>query len=363
MVGVFFFKDLFLKLIGLVAISTLILVRIVMNRARWVKFGDSAIGRMPIAGGLNSIMSRRVQKVFTAERRLKERSGGGVEDWSDSFFDPTLESGIGAGEALPSPSPSHVPEDTSGINQAVLDEIRALRAEVGQLRDAVGNGGQLAGSPDAGGMAAPVASNDAPMDVLPEPVSSNFSHSNRPGASEPDSDDLELIRTQIEEMNEHIHKAKVQIASLRHPKAQDDRFMSAATELDAIVKDTEMATHTILESAEQIDDLAMTLKNSAPSDFVADHVEQIAFIVTKIFESCNFQDITGQRINKVVSTLAFVEERVHNMISIWGEDAFADLPVADKDDTEEKPEDSELLNGPQLQGEGISQDDIDKLFD
>ena len=64
-----------------------------------------------------------------------------------------------------------------------------------------------------------------------------------------------------------------------------------------------------------------------------------------------------------MSTLAFVEERVHNMISIWGEDAFSDLPVSDKDDTEEKPEDSELLNGPQLQGEGISQDDIDKLFD
>jgi len=84
---------------------------------------------------------------------------------------------------------------------------------------------------------------------------------------------------------------------------------------------------------------------------------------TQIMLACGFQDLTGQRINKVVSTLAFVEERVHNMISIWGEDAFSDLPVSDKDDTEEKPEDSELLNGPQLQGEGISQDDIDKLFD
>lgn len=301
-------------------------------------------------------MSRRVQKVFTAERRLKERSGGSVEDWSDSFFDPTLESGIGAGEALPSSTPLHVPTEPSGINQAVLDEIRALRAEMAQLRDAVGNAGH-APAPASEGMT------DAPMDVLPEPVSSNFTHANRPGASTPDRDDLELIRTQIEEMNEHIHKAKVQIASLRHPKAQDDRFMNAATELDAIVKDTEMATHTILESAEMIDDLTMTLKNSAPNDFVADHVEQIAFNVTKIFESCNFQDITGQRINKVVSTLEFVEERVHNMISIWGEDAFADLPFPEKDVKDDKTDDADLLNGPQLEGEGISQDDIDKLFD
>ena len=300
-------------------------------------------------------MSRRVQKVFTAERRLKERAGGSVEDWSDSFFDPTLESGLGAGDVLPSPTPTPVAAEPSGINQAVLDEIRALRTEVAELRDAVGNGGQAASS-------AP-ASDDAPMDVLPEPVSSEPSHSNRPGAAEPDRDDLELIRTQIEQMNEHIHKAKLQIASLRHPKAEDDRFINAATELDAIVKDTEMATHTILESAEIIDDLTMTLKNSAPNDFVADHVEQIAFNVTKIFESCNFQDITGQRINKVVSTLEFVEERVHNMISIWGEDAFADLPVPEKESKDDAPEDSDLLNGPQLEGEGISQDDIDKLFD
>lgn len=305
-------------------------------------------------------MSRRVQKVFTAERRLKERTGGVVEDWSDSFFDPSLESGIGGGEAMPASLPAaSSSSESSALSQAVLDEIRALRGEVSQLRAAVAAGGTV--NVDAS-VAAPVASNDAPMDALPEPVSSNFTHSNRPGASEPDRDDLELIRTQIEEMNEHIHKAKIQIASLRHPKAQDDRLVSAASELDAIVKDTEMATHTILESAEQIDDIAMALKNSAPSDFVADHVEQIAFIVTKIFESCNFQDITGQRINKVVSTLEFVEERVHNMILIWGEDAFADLPVPEGEEKAE-PDDSDLLNGPQLEGEGISQDDIDKLFE
>lgn len=305
-------------------------------------------------------MSRRVQKVFTAERRLKERTGGVVEDWSDSFFDPTLESGMGAGEPAPASLPvADSAGEASGLTQAVLDEIRALRGEVSQLRQAMASGTLPSG--DAS-IAAPVASNDVPGDELPEPVSSNFTHANRPGAAEPDQDDLELIRTQIEEMNEHIHKAKVQIASLRHPKAQDDRLVSATSELDAIVKDTEMATHTILESAEQIDDLAMTLKNSAPSEFVADHVEQIAFIVTKVFEACNFQDITGQRINKVVSTLEFVEERVHNMILIWGEEAFSELPVPDVE-AEAVPDDSDLLNGPQLDGEGISQDDIDKLFE
>ncbi|OSQ46357.1 protein phosphatase CheZ [Thalassospira sp. MCCC 1A01428] len=315
-------------------------------------------------------MTRPVQKIFTAERRLRERQGAVVEDWSDSFFDPTLETGMGAGE-LPAPSPSVSPAPSAAAgsdNQLILDEIRAMRAEMAQLRNAIAQGASVAATAaadDAGGETTPqsVAANDEPLDILPEPVSSRPSHSNRPGASEPDRDDLELIRGQIQEMNEHIHRAKIQIAALRHPKAPDDRLVTAASELDAIVKDTEMATHTILESAEQIDDLAMTLKNSATSDFVADHVEQIAFIVTKIFESCNFQDITGQRINKVVNTLEFVEKRVHNMILIWGEDAFADLPMSEEEEDEVKHEDADLLNGPQMEGEGISQDDIDKLFD
>ncbi|MDP2698784.1 protein phosphatase CheZ [Thalassospira sp.] len=302
-------------------------------------------------------MTRPVQKVFTAERRLKERLTGIAEpgeDWSESFFDPTLESGMGGGAAA-LPNPGAATGQASGDTQTILDEVRALRREVSQLRDAVKTGGGSAPVEDAS-----PATEEAIFD-LPTPVSSNFTHSNRPGASEPDKDDLELIRTQIAEMNEHIHKAKVQIASLRHPKAEDDRLISATTELDAIVKDTEMATHTILESAEQLDDLAMALKNSSPNDFITQNVEQMAFLVTKIFESCNFQDITGQRINKVVRTLEFVEERVHNMILIWGEDAFKDLPVHEDED-EAKNEDDDLLNGPQLEGEGISQDDIDKLF-
>ncbi|OSQ40781.1 protein phosphatase CheZ [Thalassospira mesophila] len=310
-------------------------------------------------------MTRPVQRIFTAERRLRERQGPVVEeDWSESFFDPSLETGLGAGE-VPAPSQLAAPvAKDGGNNQLVLDEIRAMRAEMAQLRNAIAQGVAIAPGAGAGNIA-PAGSNanDEPLDILPEPVSSRPSHSSRPGASEPDRDDLELIRGQIQEMNEHIHKAKIQIAALRHPKASDDRLVTAASELDAIVKDTEMATHTILESAEQIDDLAMTLKNSATSDFVADHVEQIAFIVTKIFESCNFQDITGQRINKVVNTLEFVEKRVHNMILIWGEDAFADLPMSEEEEDEVKHEDADLLNGPQMEGEGISQDDIDKLFD
>ena len=62
----------------------------------------------------------------------------------------------------------------------------------------------------------------------------------------------------------------------------------------------------------------------------------------------------------MVNTLQFIEERVHDMISIWGAEAFENLPMPDRAGPEGE---TEQLSGPQLQGEGISQDDIDKLFD
>ena len=37
-----------------------------------------------------------------------------------------------------------------------------------------------------------------------------------------------------------------------------------------------------------------------------------------IFEACNFQDLTGQRINKVMTTMKFIEHHINTMMDIWG---------------------------------------------
>ena len=88
--------------------------------------------------------------------------------------------------------------------------------------------------------------------------------------------------------------------------------------------------------------------------------EDIQGQTIKMPEAFNFQDITGQRITKVVNTLKFVEERIDAMIEIWGEDDIAEVDASVTPDTEG---DKGLLNGPALEGEGIDQNDIDKLFD
>ena len=48
-------------------------------------------------------------------------------------------------------------------------------------------------------------------------------------------------------------------------------------------------------------------------------------------ESCSFQDITGQRISKVVKSL-HIEERVNSLINMWGSDTLAEA------DLDEEPE-------------------------
>jgi chemotaxis protein CheZ len=84
--------------------------------------------------------------------------------------------------------------------------------------------------------------------------------------------------------------------------------------------------------------------------------------VIHIFEACNFQDLTGQRITKVVATLKFIETHIVRMMEIWGGiEVFQELtPQA----MAERDGDKKLLNGPKLDGEvgHASQDDIDALF-
>lgn len=175
------------------------------------------------------------------------------------------------------------------------------------------------------------------------------------------SDEALAARVEIAAMVRMIGKAKMEIASIRHPKADDDRMNAATSELDAIVLATETSTQDILASSEQIEILVRQMTGLHPdNEEMAGMAEQVAEEIIKIFEACNFQDITGQRITKVVRTIRFIEERILAMINIWGVEAFAELPIVGSDKREG---DNTLMNGPQLPNQGISQDDINALFD
>jgi chemotaxis protein CheZ len=140
--------------------------------------------------------------------------------------------------------------------------------------------------------------------------------------------------------------------------------MSKVTgELGAVVGGTEEATQQILEAAEAIDQAASALTKVNSPDQQKLLSEEIQERVVSIFEACNFQDLTGQRIGKVMATMKFIENHITVMMDIWGGvDAIRAHapPIID-----DRVGDAKLLNGPKAAGDvgHASQNDIDALFD
>lgn len=231
------------------------------------------------------------------------------------------------GVALPA-----IGQDTDVLLAAIV----ALQGEVRGLGDQIRNQGE-----------------SAPVETSGKPLHE------QEGERLQAEDEVKLLRNEIRAMSLAIQDTKSEIAALRPPNSDDDRLMVVTQELDAIVTATEGATNTILEAAEKVDGLAEQIEGMGTEPAISQLAGDIRDTIITQFEACNFQDITGQRISKVVKTLQFIEERVNKMIEIWGAEGFDDIHHTQ----EEADEEAKLLNGPQLANQGVSQADIDKLFD
>ena len=178
-------------------------------------------------------------------------------------------------------------------------------------------------------------------------------------AANMDGDRLSVTSRMIEEIEalaRVIKAARAEIAALNPSEARERHFATATDELDAVVGATEDATNAIMEAAECIEGLAGKVDE--------DTARRLTEAVTAIYEACGFQDITGQRISKVVNALRQIELKVEGLLAAFGdEDARArrDRLASELDGREGV--DGGLLNGPQGQAETQNQDDIDALFE
>ncbi len=161
------------------------------------------------------------------------------------------------------------------------------------------------------------------------------------------------LLAEVEELGRTIAAAKAEIAALQVDDITDSHIPSATDELDAIVEHTAAATNAILEVCETLDGLAAKL-TGAP-------VETLNDATTRIYEACSFQDITGQRINKVVSTLKAIDRKVAHIVATFscGQDVLAIQPAAPENVADNE---LSLLNGPQLPMAAMGQSEIDKLL-
>jgi len=170
---------------------------------------------------------------------------------------------------------------------------------------------------------------------------------------------VDVLRRELMEMAASIEQARREVAALRPPDGASDKILSATNELDAIVISTERASFEILNAAEKLMELSGKLRADGANGALCGEIESE---VTNIFTACSFQDLTGQRTSKVVNALRYIEQRINAMIGIWGgAEGLAGLAVH-HENTDTRP-DAHLLNGPQLDGHGVSQADVDSMFD
>jgi chemotaxis protein CheZ len=177
-----------------------------------------------------------------------------------------------------------------------------------------------------------------------------------------DHQDIERIQVEISDIAGRIQSTKVEIAALRHPLETHGKFETAAAELGAVVADTERATNGIMNNVEKIDDILAEVISQLPKGFSATRLADARDHIVHVYEACNFQDISGQRINKVVRTIAFIEERVNAMLALWNTNELATMPMAPHLD---RMDGGLELTGPTGAADGapnVSQDDIDALF-
>jgi chemotaxis protein CheZ len=242
------------------------------------------------------------------------------------------------------PMPMVADEDVGPMHREIMSELRAIRSQ----------------------MAAPSASaaaSGASMEIGPSVDHEVAVAHATLETYRAQIEQCEKLKVELDLIYDAINRTKREIAVLHGKSFSGEEMARVNGELGAVVGGTEEATQQILEAAESIDQSASALMKVNSPDQQKLLSEEIQERVVSIFEACNFQDLTGQRIKKVMTTMKFIENHITVMMDIWGGvDAIKAHapPIVDT-----RADDDKLLNGPKLDDDPghASQDDIDALFD
>jgi chemotaxis protein CheZ len=119
-------------------------------------------------------------------------------------------------------------------------------------------------------------------------------------------------------------------------------------ELEAAVVSSEQAVQKILAAAEDIDQAANNLTAALKGDLERGLAQDIRDRVVQIFEACNYQDLTSQRVTKVIEAVERVESLIGRALA--------------------EPERGDVVppaSGPPLPRDSghVAQSDIDAMFE
>ena len=240
------------------------------------------------------------------------------------------------------PMPLEIDGEMSSLHREIMNELRAIRAQMGAPRP----GSSAAKEGNGETVPREVADAHAMLETYRAQI-----------------EQCEKLKVELDLIYDAITRTKREIAVLHGKSFNGEEMAKVNGELGAVVGGTEEATQHILEATEAIDNAATALSRVTSPDQQKLLSEEIQERVVSIFEACNFQDLTGQRITKVMTTMRFIEQHINAMMEIWGGVDAIRAHAPPIIDTREG--DARLLNGPKLDGDvgHASQDDIDALFD
>ncbi len=169
-----------------------------------------------------------------------------------------------------------------------------------------------------------------------------------------------FLRVEIQRLAEYIESAKNELMQMAPEEGEGAGITGASEHLHAVIKSTEEASNAIMDAADAI--------QAAVAGMGGEAEQKIMDATNQIYEACNFQDLAGQRITKVMTLLSHIDERVSRLTGLFSRAPGADAEGAD---AQAKPsatvitgdfDQKSLLNGPQLPGSAPTQADIDALF-
>lgn len=205
-----------------------------------------------------------------------------------------------------------------------------------------------------------------------------------------DVKDLALLICDFrKDLKTKIHPQLTDLATKYIPMASD--------QLEGIIETTEMAANKIMDNLENMQTVIGNMKKvcislnegkvvvpgeepdgdniemeqsaimalSPATDYMRASVHGLMSLVSDTFVQMSFQDLTGQRIKRIMHLVSEMEDRIKNMVISFGirlNEREKNPSISDeelKKAVEEKVTD---LLGPQKKGQGLGQSDIDSLL-
>ncbi|MCH8237024.1 MAG: protein phosphatase CheZ [Proteobacteria bacterium] len=160
--------------------------------------------------------------------------------------------------------------------------------------------------------------------------------------------------------------AREKVAKLKSADPDTDKLLLARQELETVIKSTDAAANEIMNLSDGILASAEKIRQDQSSGEVPnmdDHLASLEDFATNLLMACGFQDLTGQRINKVANTLQGIEDQIDDLFQAMDISEGTGRGGLDTTTADDERPDTDLLHGPQDEGKGISQDEIDALFD